>query len=221
MLRAQAISDLTHMIARIRLNHPVRVGIDGVDASGKTMLADDLVDSLQATNRSVIRVSSDDFHNPREVRYRQGRNSPQGFYDDSFNYNAIIANVLEPLGPKGDLTYSPVFFDLKTDSEAHAPLRRARPDAVLIFEGIFLHRPELKSHWDFSVFVHSDFDATIKRAEVRDLHLFKIPGKVREVYEKRYIPGQQIYLNNESPSSRANVIWNNNDIENPVLMVRK
>ncbi len=219
MLRTQAISDLTDMTTCIRLNHPVRVGIDGVDASGKTMLADELVDSLQAKNRIAIRVSVDDFHNPRSIRYQQGRNSPQGFYDDSFNYHAIITNVLEPLGPEGNLKYRPVFFDLRTDSEACSPLRQARPDAVLIFEGIFLHRPELRNYWDFSVFVHSDFDVTIKRAEARDLQLFETAEKVREMYEKRYVPGQKIYLNNASPSSLADVIWNNNDIENPVLIM--
>ncbi len=38
MTRTNAILDLVNIIDGIHLNHPVRVGIDGVDASGKTML---------------------------------------------------------------------------------------------------------------------------------------------------------------------------------------
>ena len=219
--RIQAISELTSMIASLYLNHPVRVGIDGVDASGKTVLAHELVDSLQIMGRTVIRASVDDFHNPRKVRYQQGRDSSQGFYDDSFNYNAVISNVLEPLGPDGDLNYRTKYFDLMADSEIQSPLLKADSTAILVFEGIFLHRPKLKKYWDFSIFVHSDFDVILKRAQVRDLHIFNTEAKVREMYKKRYIPAQQIYLGNEIPSSLANVIWDNNDIENPHLTINK
>ena len=221
MNRIQALSALADMIASIHLNYPVRVGIDGVDASGKTMLADELVESLQARGRTVIRVSIDDFHNPRKIRYRQGRSDPQGYYDDSFNYRAIITHVLEPLGPEGTLTYRPVLFDFITDSEVHTPLQRTVPNAVLVFEGVFLHRPELRDHWDFSVFVHADFDVTIKRVQARDLRVLETPEKVYEIYEQRYIPGQQIYLDTASPSTKADVIWNNNDVENPHLVMNE
>jgi hypothetical protein len=33
------------------------------------------------------------------VRYRRGRSSPEGFWLDSFNYERLRADVLEPLGP--------------------------------------------------------------------------------------------------------------------------
>ena len=63
MNRAQAISDLADRIARIHLNHPVRVGIDVIDASGKTTLAEELVEPLQVRDRRVIRVSINDQSN--------------------------------------------------------------------------------------------------------------------------------------------------------------
>lgn len=84
-----------------------------------------------------------------------------------------------------------------------------------------MHRPELRRFWDFSVFVHADFDLIIKRAQKRDLHLFKTAEKIRELYEQRYIPGEQIYLDAELPSQRANLIWNNNHIGDPKLTINK
>ena len=57
----------------------LRVGIDGVDGAGKTTLADTLADALEAAGIAVIRASVDGFHHPRAVRYRLGRESPEGF----------------------------------------------------------------------------------------------------------------------------------------------
>jgi uridine kinase len=40
--RKQAVDQLAALVAAIRLPHPVRVAIDGIDAAGKTTLADEL-----------------------------------------------------------------------------------------------------------------------------------------------------------------------------------
>jgi len=219
MDRKQAIADLSDLIADIKLDHPLRVGIDGVDASGKTMLADELVAPLQNRGRSIIRLSADSFHHPPEIRYRQGRLSPEGYYEDSFNYDAIILNILKPLGPAGNLKYRTPLIGTNSDSDSSALLNMAEQGAILLFDGIFLHRPEIRQYWDFSVFVQASFDVIIKRAEKRDLALFKTAAQVRETYKQRYIPGEKIYLKTERPSQRASVIWKNDEIENPVLTV--
>jgi uridine kinase len=46
--------------------------------------------------RPVIRASIDAFHNPRAIRYRRGRESPAGFYLDSFDLEALISRLLSP-----------------------------------------------------------------------------------------------------------------------------
>lgn len=215
MKRSKALSELVDILTSINLDHPVRVGVDGVDASGKTILADELALLIQFRGHDAIRVSVDDFHNPCKIRYQQGRTSPKGFYDDSFNYSALISHVLEPLGPEGDLKYNSIYFDLNTNSKTYTTWKRAEPEAILLLDGIFLHRSELRGYWDFSVFVHADFDIIIKRAQERDIELFGNAKQVREIYKMRYIPGQQIYLNTEFPFQRADILWDNNDFDNP------
>ena len=123
------------------------------------------------------------------------------------------------LGPDGDLRYKTSFFDFKTDSEVSTPWQDAEVDAVLLFEGVFLHRPELMTHWDFSIFVHADFEVTINHAQKRDLYLFETPAKIRGIYEQRYIPGQKIYLNTERPFEKTTVFLDNNDFNNPSLKI--
>jgi uridine kinase len=43
----------------MRIPHPTRVAIDGVDAAGKTTLDDELAEVLRERGRGVIRASID------------------------------------------------------------------------------------------------------------------------------------------------------------------
>jgi uridine kinase len=101
------------------------VGIDGVDCSGKTTIADKLAEQLRDRGCNVLRISADDFHNSRSIRYGQGRFSPRGFYEDTFDYTAIINSVLKPLGPGGSLTYRTASWDLTKDSRVESTLQEA------------------------------------------------------------------------------------------------
>ena len=219
MKRSRAIAQLVQIINSIHQKHPVRVAIDGVDASGKTKLADELVEPLESAGRNVIRVSIDRFHNPREIRYRQGKNSPKGYYEDSFNYESLIANVLEPLGPEGDLKFMPTSYNFISNSEAPCSPNQADKKSILLFDGVFLHHPKIARYWDFTVFVHASFKTTLKRAMDRDLYLFKTTDQIEKMYLSKYIPGQKIYLQTEAPKDKANVIFYNDSIENPDLEI--
>ena len=87
---------LAERIVGINCPHPVRVAIDGVDGVGKTVLADELAETLSCCGRQVIRASVDGFHNPRSIRHRLGQNSPEGYFRDSFNYSALTTLLLTP-----------------------------------------------------------------------------------------------------------------------------
>jgi hypothetical protein len=47
----------------------------------------------------VIHV--DDFMHVRSVRHRRGRNSPEGYFHDSYDYESLTRYVLEPLAGSG------------------------------------------------------------------------------------------------------------------------
>ena len=97
LTRRRLLDELAALVAELR--GPARVGIDGRDAAGKTTLADELAPVLEAYGESVTRISADDFLRPPEERYRQGRMSPEGYYEDSFEHAAIRRAVLEAQGP--------------------------------------------------------------------------------------------------------------------------
>jgi hypothetical protein len=118
----------------------VRVGIDGVDGAGKTMFADELRARLIPSGRPVIRATVDGFHNPKSVRYRRGRSSPEGFYRDSYDYATLQRVLLDPLGPGGTGRFRPAVFDVDADVAVDTPDEQALPGSILLLDGIFLHR---------------------------------------------------------------------------------
>ncbi len=112
MPREQLLDQLTALVVAITCSHPLRVAIDGIDAAGKTTLADELAPLIEAQGRPVIRASIDGFHHPRSVRYRRGPDAPEGYYEDSFDYTALRAMLLDPLGPQGNRRYRRAVFDV-------------------------------------------------------------------------------------------------------------
>jgi uridine kinase len=215
MTRSDLLSELVDRIAGVTRTHPVRVAIDGVDAAGKTTLADELVGPVESQGRPVIRGSIDGFHNPAVIRHRRASTSPEGYFRDSFNHTALVETLLAPLGPGGNRLYRRAVFDFRTDLAVDSPVEEAAQRAVLLFDGVFLLAPGLRPYWDFSIFVKANFEVTVARAEIRDRDLFGDAAKVRQRYEDRYVPGQRLYLSEAQPERHASVVVDNNDPAHP------
>jgi uridine kinase len=217
MLRAELLAHLVEAIEGFERSNPVRVAIDGPDAAGKTTLADELASALRARGRPVIRASIDGFHRPRAERYRLGELSPDGYYYDSFDYEALCEALLDPLGPGGSRQYCQGTFDFQADSPASHAVELAPADAVLLFDGVFLLRPELVECWDLRVFVSVSGEVLLRRALARDGSLFGSPDETELRYRRRYMPGQQLYLKAACPVEAADLVVHNDDPARPEL----
>jgi uridine kinase len=220
--RSQALRELTNQIIQFPCHHPLRVAIDGIDAAGKTFLADELEGSVHERGRPVIRASIDGFHRPKAERYRLGPNSPEGYYFDSYDYPSFKSSVLLPLGANGNRRYCRATFNHLHDTVVNEPWETAQEDSILLVDGIFLLRPELNQEWDFRIFVKISYETSVERGCRRDLLRSGTAGDeayqaLRQRYLQRYIPGQRIYLQSVRPEWLANVVWINDDVCNPEL----
>ena len=218
--RQQLLEQLVTAISAIQCPHPVRVAIDGIDAAGKTTLADELAPLLEARDRRVIRASLDGFHRPRSERYRRGAESPEGYYEDAFDYQALRTALLLPLGPAGNRQYRRAVFDFQQDMPVSAKDQMAPENAVLLFDGVFLLRPELEGLWEYRVFVKVAFEVALQRALQRDQFLFGSADAVQQRYTRRYIPAQRFYLETIRPEEKADLVIEHDDPLSPILITR-
>ena len=187
--RAEVVEQLADRIEAVRRPRPVRVAIDGVDAAGKTTLADELGSVLRRRGREVVHASIDDFHRPRAERYRRGALSPEGYYRDSFDYEALRKTL-----------------------RAHSS-----QDSILLVDGVFLLRPELVEHWDLRIFVSVEPEEALRRALERDAALFGSREEAERRYRLRYQPGQRLYFAEARPLDAADVVVVNDDPATPAI----
>ncbi|MCF4126152.1 uridylate kinase [Methylobacterium sp. SyP6R] len=220
MDRSDVLGEIAGRIERRHLGHPVRVAVDGRTASGKTTLADELAALLRERGREVIRTSIDGFHRPRAERYARGRHSAEGYYHDARDLPAIVALLLAPLGPEGDRHYRTTSFDLDADRPIAQEPKIAAERAILIVDGTFLQRPELRLHWDATLFVRTSAETAQTRGLDRDATRLGGEAAARDLYAQRYRPAYALYEQIAEPEASCDVIVDNDDLACPQLHIR-
>lgn len=196
-----------------RAHDRVLVAIDGPDAAGKSTLADRLAEALHAP---TLRASIDGFHQPSEVRYRRGDLSAAGYYHDSFDYPALLDECLVPFRD-GAARVHTARYDYRAEASRSVATTRVPAQAVLVFDGVFLLREQLRRLWTLAVYLHVSPQETLRRARLRDSELFGSPEEVERRYLQRYLPGQELYRLAADPMSAADVVVDNERVAAPVV----
>jgi uridine kinase len=215
-----AVADRVCSVDRRR----VLVGIDGRSGSGKSTFADELAGHLVQRGRTVIRSSTDSFHRPRKERLARGATSADGYYLDSHDLDRITNELLTPFRESADQVLVAAF-DEPTDTACENAVDVAT-DAVLVFDGLFLHRPEFGPAWDVSVYLDAD-----ERRDTEWLQylLADLPDDVSERAVEldrrldtarwpRYRRGWDLYVGDVAPRGRATVVVDNNDLAHPRIL---
>ncbi|MEV6302547.1 uridylate kinase [Actinoplanes sp. NPDC051861] len=208
--RGELLAHLAEAVGSVTVAHPTRVAVDGAPAAGKITLADELAAVLRARGRDVIRATIDDFLVPRARRYPRGEFSAEGCYFDTHDYGALTRVLLDPLGPGGDRRIQHAVYDHAADTVLSPAVTTAPAGAVLLFDGVFLLRPELFDRWDLRVFVSIALEKTVDRAVVRERR-----ADVERRWRERYIPAQRLYLATAHPADHADIVVHNDDPQQP------
>ena len=102
-----------------------------------------------------------------------------------------------------------------SDSFDYDRLRAALPAGGLtIVDGVFLQRPELTEVFTFVVFLDVSFDEAARRMAIRD----GSPADPEHPRLRRYTIAQRRYLAEHAPRTRADLLIDNNDVDNPLLV---
>lgn len=214
--REQTIDSIVDFIARQLPGHPLRIAVDGITASGKSTVARELTAGLRS-RRPAIHLSMDGYHQPKSIRYRTGRLSPDGYYEDAYDFGLFAAKVLEPLGRPGPGEFLPAVFDVLADVPVDAAPQTLPEHGILIVDGSFLQRPETADLWDVVVYVDTPFDLARDRGAIRDAEQLGGYDVVAHIYDVRYHAAARRYHAEVGPRDRAHLIIDNTDTAAPVL----
>jgi len=207
--RLQTLDRLAASISVARRpSRVVRVAVDGVDGAGKTVFAEELADVLRRQGVVVLCASVDGFHNPAEIRRRRGRGSPEGFCLDSYDDSALRRLLLNPLANGGDRRVVRRVYDVHTEQPVPAVVEAADDVEVLVFDGISVHRSELRDEWDLSVLMEVEFGVSIPRGADRG---YGDPDPAA-ASNHRYVQGQRHYFATCQPRHHATWVVDNNDL---------
>lgn len=203
----------------IRSSHrPLIIGINGVDASGKTFFSQNFSKFLNAIGHHSIIIHLDDFHNPSVIR-KQGENEIGAYINNAFNLKRLKEQVLEPIrnmNAKDEINISLDTLDLETDKNTAHVDYTIRKETIILLEGVLLFREPIDGFLDRRLFLDIGFEEVIRRVRDRDVHLF---GEgLEERYRNKYIPIQQWYIDTYKPQERADIVIDNTDFRSPRII---
>ncbi len=147
----------------------VRVAVDAAVPADARSLADLVAADLAAQGQPVLRVHAEDFLRPRSVRLEHGPHDADAGYERWVDHLALRREVLDPLGPDGDLRWLPTLWDPVTDRATRAPREQAAPGSTLVVDGPFLLRWETADAVDVGVHLVAGDAALARRLAPEDL----------------------------------------------------
>jgi uridine kinase len=162
------------------------VAITGPDCAGKSTAAKRLSKDLKARGYEVSILEVDSYIRPR--RKRSGLpNEAENYYREGFDFDELL-------------------LDLET-LKSQSNRASSHDKQIIIVEGVFLLKSDLKSNWDTSVWLEIPENEIVERGSHRDAEFFGSEQKAREIYLDRIIPAQRIHRQLDKPENNATVTY--------------
>jgi uridine kinase len=141
-------------------------------------------------------------------------------YEDSFDYERLLVELLRPLGESGSRLYRAEIYDRRTDLLVDSEQMEGSADAILLFDGVFLLRPS----WSTRGISASSSPSPPKRSSAARAsatprctdHLMMLSGGSAP----GNLPSQRHYCGTVRPAELADVVLENDDPSQPGVLVR-
>ena len=179
-------NEIIRTITELRLyKNDVIIAIDGMCASGKTTLAEELKTIFEGR---VIHM--DDFFLPLNLRTGERLGEPGGNID----YDRFILSVISHLD--NEIKYQP-FICSKSDFGDEINLPKT---SVTIIEGAYAMHPKFGEYYDYAIFLKINSMSQLERIERRN-------GKDKvDVFKNKWIKLENTYFSTFNIQKRANII---------------
>jgi len=177
------------LITKARRAGAIAVAIDGAGGAGKSTLAAGIRTKLGPA--SVIRV--DDFYRPLHNDERAARDAEYG-YRHYFDWEALRDQALIPLRAGRRIRYQPYDWtsgDLRGWVEVE-------PNAIILVEGVYSSRPELRDLIELAIFVDTPRTTRLARMKAR--------AQNDASWIERWMAAEDWYLEHIRPADAADLV---------------
>lgn len=184
------------------------VAVSGIDGSGKGYTTAQLVTALNQQGLHAVNINLDAWLTLPSERFNT-INPGEHFYRHAFHFEALFDQLIEPLRHNRS-----VHLVTTLTGEAGIPFTQTYDfDAVeiIVLEGIFLLKQELRHRYDLSIWVDCSFETALERALKRNQEGLS-PAAIRQVY----FPAQRSHLATDNPRAAADLIY----LNDPTLLTR-
>lgn len=163
------------------------IAIDGCCASGKTTLAGQLAEHLDA---QVIHM--DDFFLPADMRTEQRLSQAGG----NVHYERFNSEVISGLRSGAEFSYR-VY---SCRSGGYSGVKTVLPAKTVIIEGAYSLHPEIPDIFDLKIFLETDYETQLERILRRN------GADAVEAFKNKWIPLENRYFEEFGIKDKCNII---------------
>jgi uridine kinase len=179
------------------------LAIDGIDGSGKSVLAARLAAATTAVGIKTVTLGVDDFRRPVDWLLG-GRAEADIYYNDYYDL-PLLDRCLAGFMAGSPSAEIPVFDAAAHRLDGHRTIAFAGA-ALAIVEGVFVLRLPSVLAAAGLIYLRSSFATARRRIVARDTARGRDPADVDHRITARYFPSQERYLRAFNPMARADVL---------------
>jgi uridine kinase len=184
------------------------VAISGIDGSGKSTIAPRIVEGVNRRGVKAVLIGLDAWHTPPEERFNPA-DPARHFYRHAFRFEELFSLLIDPLQRNRSIDLTVELTRLpENDRFPHS--YSWRDVDVIVLEGIFLLKRELRDRCDLALWIECSFETALRRALRRNQEGLSESEIIRD-YHTIYFAAQEIHFAEDDPRSSADGILENED----------
>jgi uridine kinase len=212
-----AVTAIAAARAAAPASRAVLVAISGIDGSGKGHVSERLAAALNGRGLRTVVLPVDGWLRLPDARF--SASDPGGhFYTHAIRFDELFGDLVLPLRDRRSVR---VTMDYVEETALHA--RRHTYEFqdvdVILLEGIFLLKQELRAHYDLAIWIDCSFNTALARAIARAQEGLGPDDTIR-AYHAIYFPAQEQHLRLDKPRDAAMMIIRNDQSTEPAGVLR-
>jgi len=199
----EAIEHIVATRSRVPEERSALLAVSGIDGSGKGFVTAEIVARLRARGLSVAGINVDGWLALPHVRF-SATDPARHFYEHALRFDELFDQLVLPLRDARSVRVEADFAE-ETATAYRKQLWEFDDVDVIVLEGIYLLKRELRAHYDLSLWIDCSFETALERALARGQEGLP-PEETVRAYRTIYFPAQEIHFARDEPRSAASVV---------------